>query len=141
MEYRSHSPIETETLGLNFAQSLKPGDTVALSGGLGAGKTAFARGVMRGLGYKGRVTSPTFAIVSEYDTPTGLVAHMDLYRITNVEALDEIGFEEYFDGARIILIEWSENAGDQLPTNTQKVVFSFGENENERVLRIEGGLE
>ena len=71
MEYTTHSPEETEALGAEYAKSLHPGDVVAFSGDLGAGKTAFTRGVLRGLGYEGRVTSPTFAIANEYDTPAG----------------------------------------------------------------------
>ena len=70
MEYITHSPEETEALGAEYAKSLKAGDVVAFSGDLGAGKTAFTRGVLHGLGYRGRVTSPTFAIANEYETPT-----------------------------------------------------------------------
>ena len=69
MNYITHSPDETEALGAQFARSLHPGDVIAFSGDLGAGKTAFTRGVLRGLGYTGRVTSPTFAIANEYDMP------------------------------------------------------------------------
>lgn len=98
MEYITHSPEETEALGAEYAKSLKAGDVVAFSGDLGAGKTAFTRGVLHGLGYEGRVTSPTFAIANEYETPTVKVAHFDLYRILDSEALFEIGFDEYLDG-------------------------------------------
>ena len=87
MEYITHSPEETEALGAEYAKSLKAGDVVAFSGDLGAGKTAFTRGVLHGLGYEGRVTSPTFAIANEYETPTVKVAHFDLYRILDSEAL------------------------------------------------------
>ncbi len=139
MEYRTHSPEETEALGEKFSCFLKPGDAVTFSGGLGAGKTAFARGVLRGLGYKGRVTSPTFAIANEYDTPSGRVAHIDLYRITTGEALEEIGFEEYFNGGYIVLVEWSENAFGFLPESCKNVNISYGEGTNERVFSIEGG--
>ena len=103
MEYITHSPEETEALGAEYAKSLKAGDVVAFSGDLGAGKTAFTRGVLHGLGYEGRVTSPTFAIANEYETPTVKVAHFDLYRILDSEALFEIGFDEYLDGSRIVL--------------------------------------
>ena len=130
MEYTTHSPEETEALGAEYAKSLHPGDVVALSGDLGAGKTAFTRGVLRGLGYKGRVTSPTFAIANEYDTPAGRVAHFDS------EALFEIGFEEYLDGSRIVLIEWSENAADILPENHKTVHISYGNAENDRTVAI-----
>ena len=99
MEYITHSPEETEALGAKFALSLHPGDVVAFSGDLGAGKTAFTRGVLRGLGYTGRVTSPTFAIANEYHTDRADVAHFDLYRILDSEALFEIGFDEYLDGS------------------------------------------
>ena len=93
MEYHTHSPEQTEQLGADFAKTLSPGDIVAFSGDLGAGKTAFSRGVLRGLGYEGRVTSPTFAIANEYQTPGGPVVHLDLYRLTDPDSLYEIGFD------------------------------------------------
>lgn len=136
MEYITHSPEETEALGAEYAKTLSAGDVVAFSGDLGAGKTAFTRGVLRGLGYMGRVTSPTFAIANEYDTPGGRVAHFDLYRILDSEALFEIGFDEYLDGSRIVLIEWSENAGDMLPENYKTVHIQYGNEENDRVVTI-----
>ena len=136
MEYITHSPEETEALGAEYAKTLSAGDVVAFSGDLGAGKTAFTRGVLRGLGYTGRVTSPTFAIANEYDTPGGRVAHFDLYRILDSEALFEIGFDEYLDGSRIVLIEWSENAGDMLPENYKTVHIQYGSEENDRVVTI-----
>lgn len=136
MEYITHSPEETEALGAEYARSLRLGDVVAFSGDLGAGKTAFTRGVLRGLGYKGRVTSPTFAIANEYDTPAGRVAHFDLYRILDSEALIEIGFDEYLGGDRIVLIEWSENAADILPEHYKTVHIAYGEAPDERHITI-----
>ncbi|HIX91144.1 MAG TPA: tRNA (adenosine(37)-N6)-threonylcarbamoyltransferase complex ATPase subunit type 1 TsaE [Candidatus Agathobaculum pullicola] len=136
MEYITHSPEETEALGANYAASLQPGDVVAFSGDLGAGKTAFTRGVLHGLGYQGRVTSPTFAIANEYDTPSGRVAHFDLYRILDSEALFEIGFEEYLDGSRIVLIEWSENAADILPAQYKTVHIAYENGPNDRRITI-----
>ena len=136
MEYTTHSPEETEALGAEYARSLRLGDVVAFSGDLGAGKTAFTRGVLRGLGYKGRVTSPTFAIANEYDTPAGRVAHFDLYRILDSEALIEIGFDEYLGGDRIVLIEWSENAADILPDSYKTVHISYGNADNDRAVTI-----
>ena len=103
----------------------------------GAGKTAFARGVLRGLGYPGRVTSPTFAIANEYGAPDGTVVHFDLYRILDEEALFELGFEEYLDGTRILLIEWSENAGGLLPVHHKSVRLTYGEQPDDRLLEIE----
>ena len=93
MQIITHSPEQTEQAGADFAKTLRPGDVVTLDGDLGAGKTAFARGVLRGLGYPGRVTSPTFAIANEYSAPDGTVVHFDLYRILDEEALFELGFE------------------------------------------------
>lgn len=134
MDYITHSPEETEALGTAYAASLHPGDVVAFSGDLGAGKTAFTRGVLRGLGYPGRVTSPTFAIANEYDTPRGRVAHFDLYRILDCEALFEIGFEEYLDGSRIVLIEWSENATGILPAHYKTVHIAYGDAPDDRTI-------
>ena len=116
---------------------IPPGDVVTLDGDLGAGKTAFARGVLRGLGYPGRVTSPTFAIANEYSAPDGTVVHFDLYRILDEEALFELGFEEYLDGTRILLIEWSENAGGLLPVHHKSVRLTYGEQPDDRLLEIE----
>ena len=121
MQIISHSPEDTERAGADFAQTLQPGDVVTLDGDLGAGKTAFARGVLRGLGYTGRVTSPTFAIANEYSAPGGAVVHFDLYRILGEEALFELGFEEYLDRERILLNEWSKNAGALLPAKHRAV--------------------
>ena len=120
----------------NTQKSLKAGDVVAFSGDLGAGKTAFTRGVLHGLGYEGRVTSPTFAIANEYETPTVKVAHFDLYRILDSEALFEIGFDEYLDGSRIVLIEWSENAADVLPEAYKTVHIAYGDADNDRRITI-----
>jgi len=141
MEFVTKSPEETENLGRVVAQSLRHGDIIALSGDLGAGKTVFARGVLRGLGYAGRVTSPTFTIVNEYETPAGIVSHLDLYRILQPEALLEIGLEEYLDGNRIILIEWSENAGSLLPPEIKSAVISYGAEADNRIVQLEGGWE
>ncbi|MFR4972584.1 MAG: tRNA (adenosine(37)-N6)-threonylcarbamoyltransferase complex ATPase subunit type 1 TsaE [Butyricicoccus pullicaecorum] len=95
------------------------------------------RGVLRGLGYPGRVTSPTFAIANEYSAPDGTVVHFDLYRILDEEALFELGFEEYLDGTRILLIEWSENAGGLLPVHHKSVRLTYGEQPDDRLLEIE----
>ncbi len=105
------SQRETERAGGDFAAALSPGDVVALYGDLGAGKTAFVRGALRALGYGDSVTSPTFAIVNEYKTALGRVAHFDMYRIDNEDALWSTGFYDYLDGRSVLFIEWSENIG------------------------------
>ena len=135
MEYITHSPEETEALGAKFALSLHPGDVVAFSGDLGAGNRLHARRAARSRLY-GRVTSPTFAIANEYHTDRADVAHFDLYRILDSEALFEIGFDEYLDGSKIVLIEWSENAADILPGSYKTVHIQYGNSENDRVVTI-----
>lgn len=137
MQIITHSPEQTEQAGADFAKTLHPGDVITLDGDLGAGKTAFARGVLRGLGYSGRVTSPTFAIANEYATPGGVVVHFDLYRILEQDALFDLGFEEYLDDSRIILIEWSANAGQLLPAHHKSVRLCYGTCPDERLLEIE----
>ena len=137
--YASHGVEETERLGEEFAQTLRPGAVVAFTGDLGAGKTAFSRGILRGLGYTGRVTSPTFAIVSEYHTEKADVAHFDMYRIPDAGALWDLGFDDYLDGRRIVLIEWSENIREALPPHIQ-VAIRYGEEPDARIVTITEGI-
>ena len=96
MDYLTHNEIETEALGETLARRLGPGDVVAYRGDLGAGKTAFTRGLARGLGCTGRVTSPTFTVVNEYEGRLPLF-HFDLYRLEGEDALYDIGWEDYLD--------------------------------------------
>ena len=95
MEYQSYSAAETEAAAEQLAAKLKPGDIVFLIGGLGAGKTAFVRGLTRGLGIQNTVQSPTFTIVNEYRSGPFPLFHFDLYRLDSEEALYDIGFEDY----------------------------------------------
>ena len=113
MEFHSHNEAETEAIGARLAAVLNPGAVVAYLGDLGMGKTAFTRGLAAGLGYKGRVTSPTFAIVNYYRGPRPL-AHFDLYRISTEEDLAGAGFYDYLDQGAIVAAEWSENFADLL---------------------------
>ena len=137
MELQVNSLEETKELGLKLGKLLTPNSCLLLKGDLGAGKTAFARGVLRGLGYSGRVTSPTFAIANVYPLPMTTVVHFDLYRILDEEALFEIGFEEYLDGKHILLIEWSENAGALVPDTHKSVKLTYGTEPEMRQLEIE----
>lgn len=137
LKYTTHSPEETEQLGASLAKTLRPGAVIAFSGEPGAGKTVFTRGILHGLGYKGRVTSPTFTIANEYNTPAGPVVHLDLYRLTNQDALFETGFEEYLNGDRIVLMEWSENADGLLPEHSKSVRLLYGNGEKDRLIIIE----
>jgi tRNA threonylcarbamoyladenosine biosynthesis protein TsaE len=108
----SHSESDTIAIAAAFASTLKPGDVVALHGPLGAGKTLFSRGVARALGYEGPVSSPSYALVHEYDGTTPIY-HMDLYRLAPGSDWEEIGLGDYFDGRGICLVEWPERLPPQ----------------------------
>ena len=138
MEYLSHSPMETETIGELLGKQLKAGSVVAYRGGLGMGKTAFTRGLARGLGCTGRVTSPTFTIVNEYSGTLPLF-HFDMYRLDNSDALFDIGWEDYLERGGVCAVEWSENVADALPEDTITVTIARGSEENDRIITIEGG--
>ncbi len=137
MQFQAMDAAQTEQIGADFGAILPLGAVVTLSGELGAGKTAFARGILHGLGYAGRVTSPTFAIANEYTTPQAQVVHFDLYRLLDEEALYEIGFEEYLDGKRILLIEWSQVAQALLPDCRYAVTLTYGDQPDMRIIEIE----
>ena len=128
----TRSAEETEQLGQSLARTLAPGAVVALSGGLGAGKTAFVRGLARGLGVAGEVCSPTYALVHEYE---GLV-HFDMYRVTTPGDLESTGWYDYLGRGCVIAVEWSENIADELPEDCVRVRILPGERENEREILI-----
>ena len=139
MEYLSHSEAETETLGQQLGQTLSPGTVVAYRGGLGMGKTAFTRGLARGLGYPGRVTSPTFTIVNEYDGRVPLF-HFDMYRLADADALFDIGWEDYLDRGGVCAVEWSEQVEEALREDTVWVTIArHPEQDTWRIITIEGG--
>jgi len=100
--------------GQSFSYRLKPGDTVHLSGDLGAGKTTFIRGILQALGCGDLVVSPTFSLVESYQNTKFTVHHFDLYRLADKEELELIGFRDYFDGDNVILIEWPQRAMEML---------------------------
>ena len=139
MEFLTRGEAETEALGARLAAVLTPGAVVAYRGGLGMGKTAFTRGLARGLGYKGRVTSPTFTIVNEYEGGRLPLFHFDMYRLEGADALFDIGWEDYLDRGGVCAVEWSELAEDALPPETVFVTIARSpEDENARVITIEG---
>ena len=114
MEYHTHSEGETEALGEALAKRLQPGTVIAFTGDLGAGKTAFTRGLARGLGVTERVTSPTFTIVNEYEGGRLPLFHFDMYRLASSEELFDVGWEDYLHRGGICAVEWSENIADAL---------------------------
>ena len=139
MEYISNSPAETEALGEALAARLTAGTVVAFTGDLGAGKTAFTRGLARGLGVPDRVTSPTFTIVNEYRGNIPLF-HFDMYRLDSSDALFDIGWEDYLDRGGVCAVEWSENVADAMPEGTVYVTIERApEGENTRIITITGG--
>ncbi len=141
MEYLSHSVSETEEIGAQLAAKLHKDSVVAYRGGLGMGKTAFTRGLARGLGCRGRVTSPTFTIVNEYSGKTPLF-HFDMYRLDDSDALFDIGWEDYLERGGVCAVEWSENVADALPNDTVYVTIARHETEdNWRRITITGGEE
>ena len=139
MVIQTHNVADTERAGGMLAKKLSPGALVAFTGDLGAGKTAFCRGFLHALGYAGRVTSPTFAIVNEYDTELCRVCHFDMYRILDEDALYDIGWDDYFDGDTLLLVEWSENIAGALPEPHITVDIRRGLEENDRMITIDGG--
>lgn len=137
-QWTTGSPAETLRAGEEFAARLRPGDSVALLGTLGAGKTCFAAGVCRALGVTVQVTSPTFALVNEYPAPFGRVVHFDMYRIGRREELAEIGLDEYFTPSTIALIEWGDDYLDLLPRQIIRVTFAHGDRTDDRVITVDG---
>ena len=139
MQYISHSVSDTEAFGCRLAQQLRPPVVIACRGGLGMGKTALTRGIAKGLGYTGRVTSPTFTIVNEYLGKTPLF-HFDMYRLDNSDALFDIGWEDYLERGGVCAVEWSENVADAMPDGTVYVTIQRSpEGENTRKITITGG--
>ena len=114
LSVETNSPEETEKFANSLASILEPGDVICLDGDLGAGKTAFTRGVARSLGIREHITSPTFTIVNEYEGKMPLY-HFDVYRIEDSSEMLEIGFDEYIDGNGICVIEWAKNIMDIIP--------------------------
>lgn len=139
MEYLSRSEAETEALGARLAAALPSGAVVAYRGGLGMGKTAFTRGLARGLGYTGRVTSPTFTIVNEYEGGRLPLFHFDMYRLEDADALFDIGWEDYLDRGGVCAVEWSEQVAEALPPDTVRVTLARRpESDIWRAITIEG---
>lgn len=137
-KYISNSPEETEELGARLAKKLSGGEVVSFKGGLGMGKTCFTRGLAKGLGFEGEVTSPTFALINEYIGGRLPLYHFDMYRISGWEDLYSTGFFEYLEEGGVIAAEWSENIENALPQSTVTVSF-VRIDDNTREIEISGG--
>ena len=114
MEFITTTPLETEAVGAGLAAHLHPGDVIAYVGGLGAGKTAFTRGLARGLGVSDSVTSPTYTIVNEYLSGKMPLFHFDMYRLRSADDLFDIGWEDYLERGGVCAVEWSENVTEAM---------------------------
>ena len=137
MEFITHSPEETEKIGEALAKSFQPGTILAYRGDLGAGKTAFTRGLARGLGCKETVTSPTYTIVNEYLGGRLPLFHFDMYRLASSDDLWDIGWEDYLDREGVCAVEWSENVQDAMENAVTVTIEKLGE--TSRRITIEGG--
>ena len=133
-EYVTHSPEETEQLAEALAKRLNGDEVLAFSGGLGMGKTAFVRGLARGLGVQDDVSSPTFALVDQYEGGRVPLYPFDMYRVGSWDDLYSTGFFDYL-GTGILAVEWSENIDGALE-DPVRIEISRGESENDRVIRI-----
>ena len=137
MEFITTAPEETENIGAALGRALPGGTVIAYRGDLGAGKTAFTRGLARGLGYREPVTSPTYTIVNEYLGGRLPLFHFDMYRLASSDDLFDIGWEDYLDRGGICAVEWSENVADAMEDAVTVTIEKTGE--NARRITIEGG--
>ena len=138
MEFITNSPEETEKVGQALGKILTPGTVLAYTGDLGAGKTAFTRGLARGLGATEAVTSPTYTIVNEYLSGRMPLFHFDMYRLSSADDLWDIGWEDYLERGGVCAVEWSENVADALDGAIRIHIQKTGE-ETRRII-IEGGV-
>ena len=133
-EYTTHTADETAAVGARLAEQLGPGDVVALTGELGAGKTCFTRGLARGLGVTGRAVSPTFVLINEYRGRLP-VHHVDAYRTESLTELLDLGLEELFAGDGVTIVEWADKLRPLLPAHTVHVHIE-GVGDEPRVITV-----
>ena len=139
MQIQTHSPEETEAVGRKLAAQLQPGDVLAYYGDLGAGKTAFTRGLASGLGVTEPVTSPTYTIVNEYLSGRLPLFHFDMYRLGSADELFDIGWEDYLARGGVCAVEWSENVEDALRDAIHITIEKDPLEPDTRRITIEGG--
>ena len=119
----SNSPDETEVFGCRFAEEIKPGDVLALTGELGSGKTQFVKGLVAGLGSTAEVTSPTFTLIHEYTDGPIPIYHFDFFRLEDRQSAERLGLDDYFFGDGVSVIEWADRFPDLIPENARWVAF------------------
>ena len=139
MDLITHSPEETEAVAQRLGKQLRPGTVLAYLGDLGAGKTAFTRGLAKGLGATDMVTSPTYTIVNEYLSGRLPLFHFDMYRLASSDDLWDIGWEDYLERGGVCAVEWSENVADAMEDAITVRIEKLGE--DTRRITIKGGDE
>ena len=139
MIFYSNSPQDTELLGAALGKLLTPGAVIAYEGDLGAGKTAFTRGLAKGLGSNDPVTSPTYTIVNEYLGGRLPLFHFDMYRLRSAEDLWDIGWDDYLERGGVCAVEWSENVREALESPIFVRIEKTGD--STRCITIEGGMD
>jgi tRNA threonylcarbamoyladenosine biosynthesis protein TsaE len=137
MQFTTNSPTQTEEIGAALGKIIEPGTVIAYRGDLGAGKTAFTRGLAKGLGCTEIVTSPTYTIVNEYLGGRIPLFHFDMYRLRSSDDLFDIGWEDYLDRGGVCAVEWSENVDDAMEDALYITIEKLGE--DARQITIEGG--
>ena len=126
---------ETRSFGKKLAAELAPGIVIALTGDLGTGKTALTKSIAEGLGITEVITSPTFNIVKEYYSGRIPMYHFDVYRIGDIDEMYELGYEEYFYGNGVCIVEWADLIEEILPENTKYIYIEYGPKEGERIYK------
>lgn len=139
MQITTHSADETQALGQKLASRLAPGDVIAYFGDLGAGKTAFTRGLAQGLGITDPVTSPTYTIVNEYLSGRIPLFHFDMYRLSSSDELFDIGWEDYLSRGGVCAVEWSKNVEDALQDAIRVTIEKDADEPDTRHITITGG--
>lgn len=131
-----HSIEETWRVAAEVARQLTPGRVLALTGDLGAGKTTFMQGVAFALGVKRPITSPTFTLCQEYDTPRFKLVHMDLYRLNGPDDLLTIGFPEHLESGAVVAVEWPERGGDLIPPDALHITLTLSDDADTRTIEV-----
>ena len=127
---------EVTEYGMHLGQEASPGQIIALTGDLGAGKTTLTKAIAKGLGIEAVVTSPTFTIVKEYRSGRLPLFHFDVYRIGDIDEMYELGYEEYFFGEGVCVVEWADLIEDLIPDEALWISIAYGEKEDERIYTI-----
>lgn len=130
--------LDTRKFGIELAQNLKPGDIIALIGDLGTGKTTLTKSIAEGLGIIDMITSPTFTIVQEYHEGRLPLYHFDVYRISDPEEMYELGYEEYFFGQGVCVVEWADLIMELIPEGSIVIRIEYGAAADERIYHIAG---